>query len=104
MLLCNTYSPDMIFLRAIKLHCIGLIAMLLLSQSVVAQHSIDHVWHGSTELCEIYLSAESPCLTKASVITTDSTSYGQNLNDFLCSQRSGIKPSKPLARGPPLLS
>lgn len=101
MLLYNTYNPSMSFSRATKFGHACLIALMLLAQSTVAQHSTDHSWHDASEYCQVFASAEASKLVFTPELTWDVNTVPQALFSVYPSQNIDAERVTAFARGPP---
>lgn len=103
MLFYNTYISQMNFKRVVKFAHIGLVALMLLAQSAVAQHSADHAWHDSSELCQAFVSAESTSLTTSVSTVLNVNSRPLQNSDLATNQQKSHDCANKLARAPPVI-
>lgn len=75
---------------------------MLLAQSAVTEHSIDHVWNDTPEYCQAYISAEASKLLVSSDLTLDVgyLPHATHLTSFL--QATHHQRAITYARGPPI--
>ena len=74
---------------------------MLLAQSAVAQHSVDHAWHDASEYCQVFTSAEASKVLSSPEVSFDTTNSPQALTQSISSPLIILRSVIVYARGPP---
>ena len=100
MLLSNIYISAMWSYRSIIVQ-LTFISALVWGQAAIAQHQVDHVWHDTTELCQVFGVADNVNSVVADTLNVQSIVLKQEVRECLSTELVPVAAQPAFARGPP---